>query len=60
MREERKFPAWVAVLAAWAAVLFIIPNGFLAFVWAVVVGGMVAINAGEQLRKDRERRRAHG
>lgn len=36
----------------------LIPDSFLAFMFGFVGVGMVAINAGEQIRRDRERRRA--
>lgn len=58
MKEAMKFPAWLAGYGTLIAVLFVIPNEFLSFMLGIVGGGMIAINAGEQLRKDRERRRA--
>lgn len=56
MREDRKFRAWMAALGVWAVVVLLLPTNFLSFAFAVVGGGMIAMNAGEQLRKDRERR----
>lgn len=56
MREEHKFPAFIAGYLVVVLLVFVIPDNFIAFMVGGVGGGMFAINAGEQLRKDRARR----
>lgn len=56
MKEQRKFPAWMAAFAVCVIIVSVLPSGFLSFLIGVVGGGMIAINAGEQLRKDHVRK----
>ncbi len=57
MKESNRFIAWMGAFALLVAVLSVLPNEFLSFMFGIVGGGMIAINAGEQLRKDRDRKR---
>ena len=58
MKENRKVPALVLSYVLVVALFYAIPNTLIAFMVGFVGGGMVLINLGEQVRKDRARRQS--